>query len=307
MQGNPFAVVPTPPAVPPRVGLIPSVVGTPYDITAETDVVDGLEQRWSLGFAYNPENCRDGGVADPSACGSDVAVIGHNVPNVEEEPFLVYAGDRCSAFGFEARDYQGRATRLLLAQESRLIGHELWTGAKAIAAGWPNHYLASLEAEVISSGPTDPKTSLEALELALADCSGGARGMIHCTRELVTQWTTDGHQLRRDGTTILTINDTIVVPDAGYPGTGPHGQPRVNGSQWCYATSMVTVRRGQIVIVPGTYEEAVEASRFAGFRQTMDRGQNTIEFRAERLAAATWDHCCHFALEVSLPMVFVGS
>jgi len=288
-----LAPIPSPLAVPPRVGLIASLSGDflPVD---EAVVVDGHVSRWATGYSYNPEQqCNQGGVSDP--CGTTSKTIPSNPSNVQVQPFQVWTGDKCTTFGWSARDFKGRATRALLACESKQIAAEFWKGTLASAQGWPNRYLASPLSDTLSSPgtPLSVNNALACLEQGLADCGCGARGMIHCTRELATAWNLGG-ALRKENGLILTINDTIVVPDAGYDGSGPYGQPALAGSQWAYATSMITVRRSQIVVFPDTLGEATV------------RGTNDIEWRAERMAGVDFSTCCHLAIEVDLPKCLVG-
>ena len=278
MALGPRAVVNARPAAPPRVGLLPSVGTT-----------DELEARWEAGFAYAAENCVAAGVFDP--CGPGTLDPPANRAMVEADPFAVWAADECSAFGFSERDWQGRARRLLEACQSKQVERELWRGDLSRAdSDINNAFLASADADVIGAPGTSLRDGLACLEQALADCSCGARGMIHATRQVVTHWQGLG-LLRREGSLVLTINDTIVIPGAGYDGSGPPaaaGDPpvaAVTGGVWAYATGIVDVRLSpQIDIVPGS------------FAQAFDRSTNTIAFRAERLAAASWDGCCHIAI-----------
>lgn len=315
MSGAPFDVVATPPLVPPRVGLIAAVAGSPFDIVGDTEPImvarpDGTtvteQARWTNGFHYLPEACDSGFVIDP--CATTNKTIAPNPAWVEFDPYGIWAGSRCSAMGWTHADYEGRATRLLAAVESHRIAHELWTGDLAFASGWPNAYLASPEAVVLSSGAMTPSNALACLEQALADCSQGQRGMIHCTPAAGTAFSELGNTIRNVSGQILTFMDTIIVPDAGYTGSGPAGQPAVGGSQWVYATGMVTVRRSSVTVLPDSLEAAVGAARNRVMAQATLREQNTVEFRAERLAAATWNHaCCHVAVEVNVPMCGIGS
>lgn len=274
-------VVTAPPAVPPVLSLV-SMARDPGD----------WDDHMANGIRFQPESCSGGGgVLDP--CGSDDKDIDATPAVVDFQPFAVWEGDRCSGTAFNSRDFKGRAQRLLLACESSHIAHEFWTGTLARAKHWTaNRYLASEASDVVTNGPSEALQALECLEEALASCNCGQRGMIHCTPQLASVWS-EFDVLRREGKYILTIMDTIIVPDAGYNGSGPYG-PAVAGSQWTYATSMVDVRRGPISIVPDTVAEA------------MDRSNNLIEFRAERMAAATFAGCCHIAAEVNLPLCGIG-
>lgn len=288
MANAPMQWVPSPPAEPPVVGLIASLSG-PYLITDDT-------LRWENGYSYSPEQmCTEGDVTDP--CSPGAFDIPANPGQVDHMPMLVRAGEECSTFGFDSRDYAARATRALLAVESKLIAQEFWTGDQAVASGWTaNKYLAHIDSDELSppGDAVSPTVALECLEHALGQCGTGARGMIHCTRELASRWTTLGSVFRQQSGLLQTYLGTIVVPDAGYDGSSPVGQVPFSGSQWAYATGMVTVRRGPIEVWPARFEDAV------------DRSDNTVRFYATRVAGVTFDPCCHAAVAVDLPLCAIG-
>lgn len=300
------------PASPPTVGLI-----------ASARMPDDQGARWQGGFAYAPENCAGGGPIDPcytapillldeeiraavnpyynpgnpggadpggSRAGVGSKTLPSNIPVVQFQPIILVAGDTCSPWERD-RDYQGRARRLLLADQSRQLAREFWRGdvaqaANARGAAWPNRWLAdNANVDVVTSAPATPVDALACLEDALAACSP-QRGMIHCTYGTLVHWKLLGG-VERVGQQMVTPNNTIVVADAGYDGSGPHGQPPSTGSVWAYATDMVDVRLDEIQVYPD--EDA----------QALDRAANTFAFRAERLAAATWAGCCHAAAEIN--------
>ena len=64
-----------------------------------------------------------------------------NLPIVQYQPFLVVVEDWCSTFGFEERDFKGRALRLLENATPQAIEREFWAGALAQAKSYPNNYL----------------------------------------------------------------------------------------------------------------------------------------------------------------------
>lgn len=286
-------VVPNP-ARPPRVGLIVSA-NRPNDGAASPERTDNDSgtKWWKDGFGFKPEACASSGVSDKCEIGALDADSGADIVNFE--PYLVWAGYECSTFGFNLEDYRGRAERALLACQGAQVEAEFWTGDLARAqvledADSPfevNGYLSSEDSDVITAGADTPTNALALLEQALA-CNCGQQGMIHATRGVASLWH-QGGALRREGNLLLTVNDTIVVPGAGYDGSGPYG-PAADGSVWAYATGIVDVRLAPIDIIPGSADRA------------RDRATNTITIYAERAAAATWDGCCHFAAEINAPM-----
>jgi|SRR5581483_60166 len=263
-------------ATPPRTGLL---------ATFRPDEVPERE----VGFIYFPENCGDSGVVDPCDVGN--LDIPDNQPDVQAEPFGVWAGDKC--LPDEVRDFRGRASRQLAATISYQIAHELWTGSQAQASGWSqNRFLTSERSDVLTDGPTSSTDALARLEYALGQCMKGSRGVIHATKHAVTFWSQMG-MVRREGAVFLTIHDTYVIADAGYDGSGPYG-PATDDSQWAYATGIPVIRIGPESIVPNTVAEG------------LNRGDNLLEYRAQRKAAVSWDQCCHLAAELDLGWAEIG-
>lgn len=269
------------PASPPRLGLIPQLGA------AEGDGA------WVNGLAFNPESCgAASGVADPCESVARGATAGDANPDlVEAEPFSVWAADACSTLGFRARDWEGRARRLLLACQSRQVEAELWSGALTQSAGWPNRFLTSEDSDVLTDTPATPTVGLACLEQGLAQCKCGGRGVIHATPQLVTHWAALG-LVRREANQLVTFLDTIVVPGEGYDGSGPYGP--AGESQWAYATSLVQIRLGRVDVRGGPDADGV------------DRTQNTAKVYAERDAAAAWDGCCHLAAEFNVATCGIG-
>lgn len=284
-----LGLVPSPPAVPPTVGLIPSLSG---------DYLDPPDTgyRWEGGVRYNPEQpCSVGGSSEP--CSVATRDTPDNPDNVDFVPFYIWAGDDCTPLTGSERDRPGRARRALIATESYLIARELWLGtiAKGATPDWPNNYLARDDnTDTLTSGPVSVTQALECLEQGIGYYGLGAPGAIHCTRELGAAFSALGSTLRVADGRILTYMGTTIIPDAGYDGSGPQGQPAVNGSQYAYATLMPTVRRGPIEVVPESAAGAVT------------RDVNNMSYIAQRLAAVTFPPCVQVAVEVDLPLCLVA-
>lgn len=301
--------VPAPPAQPPNIGLLPT-----FRALQGSEATEG----WEHGFAFAPEQCLTSsrGSWDCDTPG-DADSPPANPAVVQTRPFFVRAFDKCAPWD-RTRDWQRRADNMLAASESFQIADELWTGSVAQASvepdgvtPWPNRYLASADADVLNNPIGDPAfavvDALACLEYALGQCQNGGRGVIHCTRQLATHWSQRG-MLRREGAMLLTTLDTIVVADAGYDGSGPAGQGEAEGSQWAYATGIPIVRLGPVRHRPGNEDEqAALAAEFNSIEaQRFDPKVNLITVRSERTAAVTWDSCCHLAVNVDLPLCYVG-
>lgn len=292
--------VAAPPAVPPTVGLL--ISARVFEAGRNMPVGD----RWESGYAYLPEGCASGGVIDP--CEGGTKDIAANPDQVVADPFAVWAGDECSTFGFIAGDAEGRARRQLLATRQFQIEQELWRGDLARdVAGTERKHLAHPDSDVLSeAGALDPIPALACLEEGLAKAARGQRGMIHATRQVAALWHQSG-MLRREGNLVLTINDTIVVAGAGYDGSGPgadaDADPVAPGvTQWAYATTLVTVRLDEVVLVPGA--NALQNPTLRA--QMVNRDTNTIAVIAEQLAAFDWDGCAHLAVEIDTPYCGLG-
>lgn len=273
------APITAPPAAPPRVSLLTS---------ART--VDDPDLRWTGGVELDPEAPA---AAAADGCDPGTWTVPDPAGSVQADPMVVWAGERCSALSVGARDYQARARRALEACTPAQVASELWTGAQAQAAGWPNLWLAGGSAGFTNLSPTPADVSpglygLAALQEYLGDTVCGARGMIHATRNAVTLWQRYG-LLRREGQLIVDLYDNIVVPGPGYDGSDPAGDVDPSGeTAWAYATGLVEVRLGPPVVTPDLLADAV------------DRSVNTVEFRAWRLALATWDGQAHAGIRVGL-------
>lgn len=232
-------------------------------------------QRWEHGLTWAPENLGGGGALAIDCHGRTPDGLAlPNPPNeaVETaEPFVVYAWDQCSTFGFEARDYVGRATRQLLATQSARIAHELQLGTIRDAKSLEN--IALKDALTITAG-TDFLESFARLEQAINETLAGRRAMIHVTPEAMS-YAKSFHLVEQQGQKWITANGTIVAADGGYSAEG-------GDTDFMYATSMVRVLLGEVMVIPGTGEDAM--------RDATLRSTNLVTFFAERLALVTFDY-----------------
>lgn len=258
----------------------------PYGLLVAAETINDPDPRWALGGAtWDAEAALQNdqsGVLAMLTC----AEVGDMDPTVsafirEQTPFLVWAADKCSTFGFDARDYVGRATRALLARQSFEIAYELWTGAVASTLGEgtpPGGSAWFTNADVatqVTSAAVAPTVALSCVEQYLADVLRGQRGMVHMTPGMLTQLFAAG-AVYKDGKLWVTANGHVVVADAGYPGFG-EGDESVTAAQWIVGTDMVQVRLGPIEVLPSEFAAAV------------DRSVNTVRFYAQRPSLVQWD------------------
>ncbi|MDE1904829.1 MAG: hypothetical protein KGH75_00070 [Rhodospirillales bacterium] len=253
----------------------------------------------------------DTGAATPTLAGPS-----GNLPEVGFVPFLIQVADIAPAFGWEERDWTGRALRLLDTATPHAIEAELWNGAFAqnaltgpmYQADGPslNAYLRMGSPASTYGGTGSPATDLtpgtvpsitrgvQILEDYLANTGLGGQGMLHVAPE------TSPNLLgaRRVGALLLSVMDNIIVPGSGYPttgATGPIGNANADpgaGNAWIYATDLVSVRLDDPTVTATTFAESLDRGNFGD--------PNIVRIRAQRFAAATWDNarlaCCRVAL-----------
>lgn len=231
-----------------------------------------------------------------------------NLPQVGFIPFLIQVEDECSAFGWEARDFTGRALRLLDNATPNAIEREFWTGLFAqntltgpmqgtngflMQGSDPSLGGTGVQAADLTpgSGPPSIVRGIQILEDYLAQTGFGGQGMLHVAPE------TSPNLLgaRRVGSLLLSVMDNIIVPGSGYPtsgATGPGGAATPTGTAWIYATDLVSVRLDDPVVWPTTMAEATDRGTFGE--------PNTVRIRAQRFGAATWDMARLAAVNVTL-------
>lgn len=206
-------------------------------------------------------------------------------------PFAVSATDSCSAFGFEAADYEGRARRALAARESKAVEAQWWT-SKMFPAN--PHLDASGSAPTatkpttVAGGPFTRRLGLAQLVQALADHNGGV-GMIHARPFLVDLWMSENMLYRGSDGKLYTEAGVMIVPGRGYPGTGPGGEAVSATSEWAFATDPVEVHRGPVEVW------ASEADKAA----VLAKDRNQIDVRAERLYGVAWNAVMNYCVNVN--------
>jgi hypothetical protein len=206
-------------------------------------------------------------------------------------PYLIVAEDSCSSFGFEERDFKGRALRLLKNAAPQAIEAEFWSGTLAQAKGYPNRYLtdSNLVDLTPGGGPPSVARGQQILQDYIASQGFGGQGMIHCQPQTAPSLL----NARRLGPLLLDIFDNIIVPGVGYPGTAAGIGTPAAGTAVMIASDLVMVREeDEGTVFPDTFSEA------------LDRGQagqpNTIRFRAEEFAAAYFDGAIQAGVRVTL-------
>lgn len=262
---NQPAIVQQTPLTPPNVSLIAAAIA-----------VEEADERWINGITYVPEGCGDADTVD--ICDNDPVdgfqkTVDNSATPISGTPFAIVASDTCTTSGFRVRDFQARATRMLLAIESFKLARELWEGGLGLNPFFTQPGLASTVATGVA-----PEDVLGKLEAAFYETSPAVRAMLHLSPRLLERLMYDsgGAALRREGNVYYTWMDSVVAVDKGYRGQGPSAA----SGEWAYITPIVTIRRGPIGVIPNNLSEATL------------RHENEITFFAERAIQATWDYNC---------------
>lgn len=289
-MAGPRLAVPPISALPPSVSLL--VTARKLGLIEEPPA----DNHWMLGFVRELEGCGITETYDP--CSDELDFTPPTAEgNRDYVPFGIRAGDSCSAFDYKNRNYAARALQALSRCESFQIANEFWTGTRATASGWAdNEFLASPTSDNITEGGSlDPVPALACMEKALGVANCGSLSMIHADPSVVTHWASDGLVTNVDNV-LRTQLGTIVVSDAGYPGTSPDGDDPTDGNVWIYGTGLFHVRLSPVQSIPDPTDFAAATSR----------PDNQITFWAQRIAAITWEQCAHIAAAVDIPACDVG-
>lgn len=250
---------------------------------------DDPNVRWENGFGWVPERCGTNYQLLPWCSADDPAAFdGNRRGAVYYRPPGVRFELECSVLGGELDT--GALRRIAEAATPFVIARELWEGDAAAGDNWTiqgvseqNMWLASPAAQVVTTSGTTFQAMLAALEHEASAANQGQRIMIHLpillSGDLVQYVDVVGNNL-------ITRSGNLVVIDAGYTGTGPNGET-VGATAWAYATSMVAVRTAPLGLITDP-------------SLTVDRSTNTVAAWAERVFAAYFDPCVHFAVEITI-------
>lgn len=287
MSYGPAAIWTPPPLRPPRVSLL-----TAAYVFDESEVSEDEAQydRLGNGYRYLPEPCGTVGLIE--VCG-DTDITPDDSPGARFiPPFGVYGASGCSTFGSLSTDFHGRARRALHAGRSKQIESQLWDNVIGISEF---EALSVVTADDITptGGAVPIVDGLRRLEDAITSCSTDGDSVIHVTPYalgfLVEARLVRWEQTSEDGDgRYRTYMGHTVASGYGYPGTGPNGEARSDNNEWMYATGAVYIHLGRIQDIP----EADQPG------QAIKRLSNDIEVRAQQLVTASFEDCCHLAVEV---------
>lgn len=194
------------------------------------------------------------------------------------DSFVVYKAITCSAIGMgDPEEFSARASKVLEATLSAGVEEALAAGVE----GSSNPFFGDAEVDVLNSGTAvSPRIGLAFLE----DAIGGTcrAGMIHATPGVVAALQSDPLESMD---ALVSVNGTRVVSGSGYIGVDtPWLTTPDDGQDWVFATGPVEVHLGPLVMT--------------NIKETLEREQNDVTFRAERYAVALWDTALQAAVLV---------
>lgn len=188
------------------------------------------------------------------------------------DSFVTYAPITCSAFGVDEEGMQ----ELRDMSEAVLDATFSSSVEEALAAGFDpatNPFFGDANVTVLNSGTAvSAGVGLSFLEEAIG--LTGRLGMIHATPAVVAalQAFPIGEAERR----LITANGTPVVSGMGYQDVDTPWLAEPGATEdWIFATGMVEVHLGPVVMTTT--------------KESLDRSDNSITFRAERYVLAIWD------------------
>lgn len=192
------------------------------------------------------------------------------------DPFVVYLPITCSSLGVY-QELQQQAEDVLDATSSLGVEEALAQGV----SGSTNPWFGDANLTVLGAATVTPAVGLSWLENAIG--ATGRKGMIHASPAIISALEADKLEGTEGG--LFTSNGTPVVSGGGYIGVAPESETAAgSGTDWMFATGPVEVRIGPLVMTD--------------VRESLDRSDNVLTFRAERYVLATWDGALQAAVLV---------
>jgi hypothetical protein len=265
----------TEPRVTPRYGVEAPQAQTPAaGLLSLANVIDEPDERWTGGYDYQPELppriVHNKSQLDYTDIGANLGSGLANTALVVVTPWMLEVEDRGSTFQLNADDLNARVNRMLVANTSRLLERELWTGEIKALDSLPNPVLARSNVATDLTGGTavTPQKAVSRLVQAVSD-SGVGDCMVHTTKATAIQLP-DGWR----SSEMYEDYGFVVVAGAGYLGTDRNGATAAANTSWMYATGKVNVRLTDIEVTPGQLRESILTT------------ENTVPYRARRIGAA---------------------
>lgn len=247
----------------------PSLTPPPQGLLNSAQVPESAEgdERWYNGIQLQPEVPTDATTFDPCSSSSD-STPGNGGGKVELLPFGIQAYAKCSTWGYQKADYEGRARRALAAHESKAVEREFLTAATIATNRHLQDDNTDHTAKLAGSTALGLRTALATLVQAAADNNLGA-AMIHVRPFIAEQWAAM-NMVRWNNGKLYTLTGHLIVPGSGYTGAAPDGTAATGSAEWAYVTESVLVKRGPVVVDPDPVSST-------------DRTNNTVTVRAQRI------------------------
>lgn len=280
--------VPAPIPVPSRHGLL-SVATTPPDNNS---------RGWQGGITYQPEFS----VPDFANAGVEINCPPSDYPGhdtviepglVSWDPYeLVHLDTTVCVLPDFLPEVRRRAERNLERFTGHYLENILWTGNVGLVdfdAAHPNVALSGPDTYTpVGTTAQGVVTGWGVMLRELGLHIGGVRGVIHVTPRTLSFLNFYGLVEMRGEQLFAKNTDHLVAVGTGYTGNGPSGVA-VATEQWIVGTSPVQVRLGPIRVP------------FVRQGDGFNIENNRFEYRAMRLALASWDRTAHIGVPLCLP------
>lgn len=273
-------------------------------LSPATTLIKDNDDRWIGGFTYPTIDAGASVILAPIS-GESSDLSGTEVISPDGTPlsyrfyypFDIKASMFASTMGSTPEEIYDNAESVLDTVTQKAIEMEFWRGTiartlTATGASDGNRYMGSAAGtdfiDVTPAGSPDgikPRYAQALLEQALGDATIGSKGVLHAPRSVASALKVKG-----SNGVLQTNLGTPVIAGAGYSLTTPDGQPAAAGKAWMFATGPLTVRIGNISVIPGEVSQAV------------DTRVNTIKYFIDRPAAITWSTSKLFAVQVDLSL-----
>jgi len=268
-----YVLIPSPPALPPRVSLLTSA-----------DVITD-DSRWVGGYGWVPESVDVAYGPNPIDCTEDDIPTVRQCNAIQVRPFAIVGRDAGSTFERKTRDFYSRATRNLIASEAYIIEQQFMVNTLNLETPYVLDPAAP-NMTTVTTAPLAPWHALANVEQAASQIIG-ERIYIHVRPHILIELAA-ATLIRREGNVWLTPMDSIVVPGRGYPGTGPNGEPVAPGSEWMYATGRVEIRRSEVMVFP-EQDTVTDQNPFGVPASAVNRQTNDIAVTAQRIVSVAFN------------------
>lgn len=254
-----------------------------------------LPSGWERGISFQDTSCLTPTVMGECPTCPPGLKDAQVADTVTFRPVSLISAVQCSTFS--GVDVQGVAAGSLDVTADYALAREMLTGeasrrdANPNALDGPGNPSLQSAATLLGDSFVDPVFALGCLEQALADATGGRRGVIMIGPEIAV-WLSDA--LRMNAGQLTTITGTRVIVDGGFDGRAPGDEsPGSPGDCIPWNTTGAPVQGDEL------YMYATSAV-WAGVGSTMmlgdiDRANNTATARDERVALAAFTPCATFA------------